>query len=98
MTTVIVAGKVYVDPRQRDRFVAGHRVIVEQCREFPGCLDVSISPDPVDAGRVNIFEYWRSRQELDAWRAVSPAPTVDIPIEKDEVLKHDIAATGPPFD
>ncbi|WP_158893940.1 putative quinol monooxygenase [Amycolatopsis anabasis] len=96
--TLIVAGKVYVNPPERDRFVEGHRSIVEQAREYPGCLDLSISPDPLDPGRVNIFEYWESKERLDAWRAISPRPSVAIGIEDDQVLKHEIAASGPPFD
>lgn len=50
---LIIAGKLYVDPRDRDRFIEGHRVIVERAREQPGCLNLAISPDPTEAGRVN---------------------------------------------
>src|SRR5690349_11884521 len=96
--TVIVAGKVYVDPEVRDRYVEGHQVIVERARVYPGCLDVSISPDPLEAGRVNIFEHFESEEVLDAWRAISPAPTFTAEIRDVEVLKHRIARSGPPFD
>jgi quinol monooxygenase YgiN len=95
---LIIAGKVYVDPAERDRFVEGHRNIVEEARKAPGCIDVAISPDPTEAGRVNIFEYWESQETLDAWRAVSPPPSVDIQISDDHALKHLIASSGPPFD
>ncbi|GAA2410669.1 putative quinol monooxygenase [Nonomuraea africana] len=95
---LIVAGKVYVDPKDRDRFVEAHRDIVEQARKYPGCLDLSISPDPTEAGRVNIFEYFESKEALDAWRAVAPPPSASIDIEDDQVFKHVIASSGPPFD
>ncbi|WNO76232.1 putative quinol monooxygenase [Streptomyces sp. AM8-1-1] len=95
---VIVAGTVHVEPSERDRFVEGHRDIVEQSRRAPGCLDVSISPDPVDAGRVNIFEHWESQETLDAWRAAAPPPTTSIDARDVQVFKHDIARSGPPFD
>jgi hypothetical protein len=52
-----------------DRLIEGHRNIVEQARKHPGCLDLAISPDPTEAGRVNIFEYWESKDTLDTWRA-----------------------------
>ncbi|GAA2102471.1 antibiotic biosynthesis monooxygenase [Streptomyces albiaxialis] len=96
--TVIVAGAVYVAPEERDRFVAGHQEIVARARAHPGCLDVSISPDPLDPGRVNIYEYWDSVETLDAWRAISPVPAVSISLKSDQVLKHEVARTGPPFD
>jgi len=95
--TVIVAGKVFVDAGERDRFVDAHQEIVRRARECPGCLDVSISADPVEPGRVNIFEYWESEEVLDAWRAVSPRPATSVAIEVVEVLKHQVSSSGPPF-
>ncbi|RKT86565.1 Antibiotic biosynthesis monooxygenase [Saccharopolyspora antimicrobica] len=95
--TLIVAGKVYVDPSDRDRFIEGHRNLVEQARRHPGCIDLSISPDPTEAGRVNIFEHWESQETLDAWRAVVPPPAVSIDIEDDQVRKHEISRSGHPF-
>ncbi|MBB5857327.1 putative quinol monooxygenase [Amycolatopsis umgeniensis] len=96
--TVIVAGKVYVDPEERDRYVEGHQVIVEKARAHPGCLDVVISADTLEGGRVNIFEYWESEEVLNAWRAVSPAPTYSAEIQGGEVFKHQVSRSGPPFD
>jgi quinol monooxygenase YgiN len=96
--TVIIAGPVYVDPADRDRLVDGFRVVVERARAHPGCLDVSISPDSVDPGRVNILEHWESEEVLDAWRAVAPAPKAAGPAEAGGVRKHVVAWTGGPFD
>ncbi|MEC3976853.1 putative quinol monooxygenase [Amycolatopsis sp. H20-H5] len=96
--TLIIAGKVYVDPADRDEFIEGHRTIVEQARKYPGCLDVAISPDPVDAGRVNLFEYWESKEILAAWRAIAPRPTTSIAIRVGEALKHEVSHSGLPFD
>ncbi|MFH8570424.1 putative quinol monooxygenase [Streptomyces sp. NPDC017993] len=96
--TVIVAGKVYVEPGERDRYVEGFRDLVEQCRRQPGCLDLSISPDSFEAGRINIFEYWESQETLDAWRAIAPRPSVSAEIKDQQVLKHEVSRSGPPFD
>lgn len=98
MAAVIVAGKVHVDPAVRDRFVEAHREIVERSREYPGCLDVSISADSVEPGRVNLFEYWDSHATLDAWRAISPAPSERIEMLDAQVLKHEVSNTRGPFD
>ncbi|AGM05671.1 putative quinol monooxygenase [Amycolatopsis keratiniphila] len=96
--TVIVAGKVYVDPAERDRYVEGHQVIVERARAHPGCLDVVIAADTLEPGRVNIFEYWESEEVLNAWRAISPRPTYSAEIRDGEVFKHRVSYSGPPFD
>ncbi|SED26334.1 putative quinol monooxygenase [Streptomyces melanosporofaciens] len=95
--TVIVAGKLYVNPAERGRFLEGHRCIVEAARSHPGCLDLSISPDPIEPGRVNNFEHWESQEALDAFRAVAPRPSVSVAVDGDQVLKHEISHTGPPF-
>ncbi|WP_017624625.1 putative quinol monooxygenase [Nocardiopsis chromatogenes] len=96
--TVIVAGRVYVDPGERDRFLEGVDGIVRAGRQAQGCLDLSISPDPTDPGRVNIFERWESQDTLEAWRAVAPEPSTGVEITRDEVLKHVVSSSGPPFD
>jgi hypothetical protein len=36
---LIIAGPVYVDPEGRDKFVEGHREIVEQARSYPTPID-----------------------------------------------------------
>ncbi|WP_241485105.1 putative quinol monooxygenase [Nocardiopsis potens] len=95
---MIVAGRVYVDPRDRERFVEEHRGTIEAARNAPGCLDMAISPDPVDPARVNIFEHFETAEALEYWRATAPVPEGAVAIEKDQVLKHEISASGPPFD
>ncbi|SFB54503.1 Antibiotic biosynthesis monooxygenase [Amycolatopsis marina] len=95
---LIVAGKVYVAPQERDRFIEGHRELITQGRAHPGCLDLAISPDPVEPGRVNLVEYWESGEALDAWRAIAPAPSTSVRISDVQVLKHEVAKSGPPFD
>lgn len=96
--TVIIAGKAYVDPADRDRYVEAFRDLITRCRAQPGCLDAAISADPVEPGRVNIFEHWTSTSALDAWRAIANAPSTGIEIGSVEVAKHEVARSGPPFD
>ena len=96
--TVIVAGKVYVDPDERDEFVDAHRGIVEKAREQPGCLDLSISPDPGEPGRVNVFEHRESAAALDAWRALAEPPATSVRLRDEQMFKHQVSESGPPFD
>lgn len=45
---------------------------VAAAREADGCLDFAVSADPVEPRRVNVFERWRSRELLDAFRGHGP--------------------------
>ncbi|GAA4850265.1 antibiotic biosynthesis monooxygenase [Actinomycetospora corticicola] len=65
---VIVAGHLLVAPEQRDEYLAGCVMVVEQARAAPGCLDFSLSADLLDAGRINILERWASQADVESFR------------------------------
>lgn len=94
---IAVAGWVMVDPNKRDERVKEHQELLQRARRAPGCLDLAISADPIDPGRINIFELWQSEAELDAWRAVANPPKEVTPILVDNVQKHEINKSGLPF-
>jgi quinol monooxygenase YgiN len=96
--TVIIAGKMYVDPDKRERFVEGYRVLVEKARAYPGCIDVSMSPDLLEPGRVNLFECWESADVLAQWRAKAPRPAGRVKFRDAQVYKYDAGDARPPFD
>jgi quinol monooxygenase YgiN len=52
--------------------------MVGRARRQDGCLDLSISADPVDPERINVFECWRGQAALDAWRKVAKGPRVKL--------------------
>jgi quinol monooxygenase YgiN len=94
---LIIAGHARVAQADRDAYVAAHRDLVERCRGAGGCLDVAISADPLDPGRVNIFERWDSQESLDAWRAVANAPDTGIDFRADDVQLFTVTDARPPF-
>lgn len=94
---LIIAGHLTVDAAQRDAFVAAHRDLVRRARQAPGCLDLAITADPLDPERVNNFERWASREQLDAWRKVAAAPDTGIAITSDHVMEYDVADARPVF-
>jgi len=94
---IIVAGKVYVAAEERDASVAQFVEMVQQARDFPGCLDFVIAADPLEDDRVNLFECFESEERLAAWRAVASAPKTGSKPQRVEVQKHTISASGPPF-
>jgi quinol monooxygenase YgiN len=71
---IIIAGHTLTESGTRDAAIQAFSNMLERARKHDGCLDLSISADSVDRGRVNIFELWRDQESLDAWRKVAKAP------------------------
>jgi quinol monooxygenase YgiN len=93
---LIIAGSLYVAPEERDRWVRAHYDIVKLARSQPGCVDLAISADQVDEGRVNLFEQWESEEYLESWRAMAdPPPKPEI--LSASVQKHHVSSSEPPF-
>ena len=94
---LIIAGFATVDAGQRDAYVVAHRDLVKRGRRAPGCLDVAISADPLDAQRVNTFERWESQDALDAWREVANAPDTGIELTDVQVMLYTVSDERPTF-
>jgi quinol monooxygenase YgiN len=62
---VIVGGWFEVEPSERDAFVAGRVEGMQRSRAEQGCIEYVLAPDPVDPGRVVLFERWESQADLD---------------------------------
>jgi len=73
---IIIAGFTLTGADKRDDAVRAHTEMVKRARKWDGCLDLSISADPLDPERINIFERWRDQNALDAWRKVANPPKV----------------------
>jgi quinol monooxygenase YgiN len=95
--TIIVSGSLHVDPAQRGAFLEARVAILEHARNAPGCLDFSVSADLLDAGRVNVYERWRSHEDLLAYRAGDGPPLDDsIAVTAADVELHHISASEAP--
>lgn len=94
---IIIAGWIIVDPSKRDEVVKSFKDLVVRARNAPGCLDLSITADPVDPSRINNFEFWESESHLNSWRKISNPPKEITPMLQVEVQKHTIHKSGPPF-
>lgn len=69
---IIVAGHIMVDPEQRESYLADSVRIVEKARQADGCLDFAMTADPLDPGRLNLFERWESQAAVKAFRKEAP--------------------------
>lgn len=94
---LIIAGYLILTPSDRDLFIDGHLDLISQARQAPGCLDLSISADPVDDTRVNNYELWENEESLAAWREVANTAHVNIDIHGGHMASYHIEKTGPVF-
>lgn len=69
---IIVAGSLLVAAEDRDRYVGGCEEVVARARRARGCLDFALSADLVDPKRINVYECWASRDDLERFRGAGP--------------------------
>ncbi len=70
---ILVAGALFVDAAGREEYLAGCRAVVDQARGTDGCLDFALSPDLIDARRINVYERWTDEQALSSFRGAGPS-------------------------
>lgn len=87
---IIVAGKLFVKSGSRDEFIEKSREAIVKARENEACEDFSVSPDPIDVNRVNIFEKWESHSALDAFRNSGPESDIFSLVESFDVNEYEI--------
>ena len=94
---LIVAGHFDVDPARRDEFIRDREELMRASRGEPGCITYAFSGDPIEAGRVLLFERWESKGALATHLEVlrsGPRPASDIQILGAEVQQYEISEVG----
>ncbi|MFC4591782.1 putative quinol monooxygenase [Sphaerisporangium corydalis] len=93
---LIVAGKGYVEPEHRHALLAGLEASVREARAEPGCLDYVVAADPVEPGRVNVYERWVSEDHLAAHLATMARPGRPTPaVLGMEIARYEISGSQP---
>jgi quinol monooxygenase YgiN len=93
---IIVAGALHVDPADRDRYLAAVADVTAQARTAPGCWDFVQAAEPLDPGRITIYERWESDEDLMRFRT-SGGPELDLPpVLSAEIHKYRIAGVEAP--
>jgi quinol monooxygenase YgiN len=94
---VIVGGLFEVDPDQREEFLARRHELIRRSRAETGCLEYTFAADPIDPGRVVLFERWSSQADLDAHLAVPrPSESVDAPVARSSsIVVYDVSGERP---
>jgi len=88
---IIVAGPIHLDPAERDAYVDGCREVIEAARAADGCLDFHLAADPVDPGRINVFERWETVEAVEAFRGSGPSDEQGAAILGAAVVQYEIA-------
>ncbi|WP_430786582.1 putative quinol monooxygenase [Actinoplanes sp. G11-F43] len=75
---IIIAGELHVAPERRGAYLDAVAEVNRLARAAPGCLDFVQAADPVDDGRINVYERWESDADLLAFRE-SGGPEPELP-------------------
>lgn len=87
---VIVAGKLRIAAGLRNKFLERAIPSIRQARETEGCGEFSVSADPIDADRVNVFERWADRASLEAFRESGPGDDLFSLVESFDIQEYDV--------
>lgn len=90
---IIVAGQLQVDPEERQRYLADCADLIRTARRTEGCLDFHLSADPVEPGRINVFEQWESTAAVEAFRGSGPSDDQQGTIRGAAVWQHEVASS-----
>ena len=96
---LIIAGRFEVEPARRDEFIAGKVAGMRESRAEAGCIDYVLSADPIEPGRVHLYERWESKEHLAPHltriRAPQPENPDVVPVLSADIQQYEIAAVGP---
>jgi quinol monooxygenase YgiN len=88
---LIVSGKLYIMTGRRQEFLTLSNEAMLQGRRAPGCRDFTVTADPIEIDRVNVYEEWDSEQSLSDFRGEGPTEDLSAMIVKAEVTQHVIS-------
>ena len=63
---IIIAGTISIDPDRVDAMLEAIVPLMHGTHAEDGCIDYVLSADPVQAGKIRIFEKWASDEALGA--------------------------------
>jgi quinol monooxygenase YgiN len=96
---LIIAGTFEVDPARRDEFIVQKEAGMRESRAEAGCIDYVLSADPLEPGRVYLFERWESKEHLAPHLARLSAPAAPdpgaVPVLAVDIQQYEIASIGP---
>jgi quinol monooxygenase YgiN len=70
--------------------------VIRAAREAPGCEDFHLSPDPLEPGRINVYERWSTDADLERFRGEGPSDDQTSQIRSADVKRYRISSTEDP--
>ena len=90
----IVSGKLRIKSGCRNEFIERSIHSIELARKTEGCSDFSVSSDPIDPDRVNVYEMWVSRKALEGFRNSGTEDDLFSLVESFDVSEYEIQANN----
>ena len=90
---IIVSGWLRTSPADRERYLEACNEIVVAARQAEGCHDFHLAADPIEPDRINVYECWRSVEDVERFRASGPDDQLASTVVGADVQQHEIAAT-----
>ncbi|GHE95640.1 putative quinol monooxygenase [Thalassotalea profundi] len=87
---ILVTGKLILKPDSRNEFIEKSIPAILLARQNSACEDFSVSADPVDENRVNIFEKWTSKNALEVFRNTGPESDVFSLVEVFNIDEYEV--------
>jgi quinol monooxygenase YgiN len=99
---LIVTGTITVDPGQMDEVMSAARDAMRASRAESGCVAYTFSPDPLEPGVLNVLECWNDQHALSTHLSSAHIATflerIGPALTGMDVLKHQVASSGPVFE
>lgn len=90
---IIVSGQLHVDEADRTAYLLGCREVIVAARQAAGCVDFHLAADPIEPGRINIYEQWESIAAVEAFRGSGPSSEQTAAIRDARVFQHEVASS-----
>jgi quinol monooxygenase YgiN len=89
---IILAGPIFVEPSEREGYLVGCDEVITAARAAQGCLDFHLAGDPLEPGRINVFERWESVAAVEAFRGDGPSSEQQAEILDAAVVQYEVAS------
>ncbi|WP_433129858.1 putative quinol monooxygenase [Micromonospora sp. CA-240977] len=93
---LIIAGSLQVEPADREAYLSGCEEVITQARAAAGCLDFLLAADPLEPGRIHVYERWESAEQLAAFRGAGPSDGQEAAILDADVRRYLISGVEAP--
>ncbi len=101
--TVIVAGTLEFDPANAEKAILSGRTHIEGAYTEKGCVHYAWTLDPLNPGRVYVFEEWDTQEDLavhlaDHWYRDMAAHLGQSGLKSADVKKYRVDLSEPVYD